>query len=110
MTAARAGQRPYRPNAIHAFYDWLDRLPIPDWLFFVLLLPAVGIAQHLVAWGRGLLSPGEFSYDLGTAAIYVTPGLLLGIYALKGAPKALEEYRPLWMSPRKSMQTLNTGS
>ncbi len=42
-----------------------------------------------------MLSPGEFSYDLGTAALYVTPPLLLGIHLLKGAPKALEEYRPL---------------
>ena len=95
MTAARAGHRPYRPNFIHAFYSWLDRLPIADWLFIVLLFPAVGIAQHLVAWSRGMLSPGEFSYDLGTAALYLTPGLLLGIYLLKGAPKALEDYRPL---------------
>jgi len=60
-----------------------------------LLFPAVGIAQHLVAWSRGMLSPGEFSYDLGTAALYLTPVLLIGIYLLKGAPKALEEYHPL---------------
>lgn len=95
MTAVRAGHGPYRPNFIHAFYNWLDRLPIADWLFIVLLFPAVGIAQHLVAWSRGMLSPGQFSYDLGTAALYLTPGLLLGIYILKAAPKALEEYRPL---------------
>ena len=95
MTSARASQRPYRPSFIHAFYNWLDRLPIADWLFIVLLFPAVGIAQHLVAWSRGMLSPGGFSYDLGTAALYLAPGLLLGIYVLKGAPKALKEYRPL---------------
>jgi hypothetical protein len=95
LTAARVSQRPYRPNFIHAFYGWLDRLPIPDWLFIVLLFPTVGIAQHLVGWGRGLLSPGGFSYDLATAAIYLTPTLLLGVYILKGASKALDEYRPL---------------
>jgi hypothetical protein len=42
-----------------------------------------------------MLSPGEFNFDLGTAALYLTPGLLLGIYVLKGAPRALEEYRPV---------------
>jgi hypothetical protein len=95
VTAAGAGHRPYRPNLIHTFYNWLDRLPIADWLFIVLLFPAVGIAQHLVAWSRGMLSPGEFNYDLGTAGLYLIPALLLGIYVLKGAPKALQEYRPL---------------
>jgi hypothetical protein len=95
VSAAKGNQKPYRPFFIHAFYNWLDRLPIPDWFFLVLLFPAVGIAQHLVAWSRGMLSPGEFSYDLGTAAIYLTPTLLLGVYVLKGAPRALDEYRPL---------------
>jgi len=95
VTAATVSQRPYRASFIHAFYNWLDRLPIPDWLFIVLLVPAVGIAQHLVAWNRGMLSPGEINYDLGTAGIYLTPAFLLGIYVLKGAPKALDEYRPL---------------
>ncbi len=75
MTADRAGQRPYRPSFIHAFYNLLDRLPTADWLLIVLLFPAVGIAQHLVAWNRAMLSPGEFSYDLGIAAIYLTPAL-----------------------------------
>lgn len=42
-----------------------------------------------------MLSSGEFNYDLGTAGIYLVPALLIGIYVLKGAPKVLEEYRPL---------------
>lgn len=96
MADTKATQRLYRPSFIHAFYRWLDRLPIPDWLFVILLFPAVGIAQHLVAWSRGMLSPGGFNYDLATAGgIYLIPPLLLGIYVLKAAPKALEEYRPL---------------
>ena len=59
MTSAWTNQRPYRPSFVHAFYNWLDRLPIADWLFIVLLFPAVGIAQHLVAWSRGMLSRGN---------------------------------------------------
>ena len=110
VTAATAGHRMYRPNFIHAFYNWLDRLPIADWLSIVLLFPAVGIVQHLVAWSRGMLSPGEFSYDLGTAALYLTPPLLLGIYMLKGAPKALEEYRPLLGATDEEYDTSSIGS
>ncbi len=88
------GQRPYPPNFIHAFYAWLDRLPIPSWLSIVLLVPMVGIAQHLVAWRNGALAPGQFNLDLGTAGIYLGSSIY-GLYMLKGAPKALDEYRPL---------------
>ncbi|MGH2620263.1 MAG: hypothetical protein ACRDHG_06785, partial [Anaerolineales bacterium] len=52
------------------------------------------IAQHLVAWRNGALAPGQFNFDLGTAGIYLE-SFLVGIYVLKGAPKALDEYRPL---------------
>ena len=94
MTTDTVGRRPYSPSFIHAFYSWLDRLPIPAWLLLVLLIPMVGIAQHLVAWRKGALAPGQFNFDLGTAGFWL--GIfLVGIYVLKGAPKALDEYRPL---------------
>ena len=95
MTTDTVVERPYRPNFIHAFYAWLDRLPIPAWLFFVLLIPVVGIAQHLVAWSRGLLDPGQFSLDLGTAGMYLITAFLVFIYIQSAAPKALDQFRPL---------------
>ena len=94
MTIDTVSRRPYAPSFIHAFYAWLDRLPIPAWLFIALLVPLIGIAQHLVAWRKGALPPGQFNFDLGTAGYWL--GIfLIGMYVLKGAPKALDEYRPL---------------
>jgi hypothetical protein len=94
VTTDTVGRRPYSPSFIHAFYAWLDRWPIPAWLSLGLLIPLVGIAQHLVAWRKGALAPGQFNFDLGTAGYWL--GIfLIGIYVLKGAPKALDEYRPL---------------
>ncbi len=87
--------RPYRPNFMHALFDWVDRLPIPAWLTFVLLVPLVGLAQHLVAWGRGLLAVGKFNYDLGSAGTYLTTTFLVFLYVLKAAPQALDRFRPL---------------
>ena len=94
MTTDPVRRRPYPPCFIHVFYAWLDRLPIPAWLFLALLVPLIGIAQHLVAWRKGALAPGQFNFDLGTAGYWL--GIfLIGIYVLKGAPSALDEYRPL---------------
>jgi hypothetical protein len=72
----------------------LDRLPIPAWLFFVVLFPLVGLAQHLAAWRKGALAPGQFNFDLGTAGYWVVGILLIGIYVTKGASQAFDEYRP----------------
>jgi hypothetical protein len=86
---------PYRPNFIHSFYDWLDRLPIPGWLFLVLLIPIIGLAQHAVGWTRGLLTPGQFNWALGYAGSNLTGILLPFTYVIKGAPRALDQFRPL---------------
>lgn len=61
----------------------------------MLLFPLVGLAQHLVAWRKGALAPGQFNFDLGTAGYWLVGILLIGIYVLKGAAQALDEYRPL---------------
>ncbi len=94
LTANPASRRPYAPHFIHAFYNWLGRLPLPDWLVIVLLILTVGFIQDLVAWRKGLLSQGQFDFDLGTAGFYL--GIyLIGIYVLKVAPRTLDGYRPL---------------
>ena len=87
-------RRTYSPSPIHAFYAWLDRLPLPAWLLFLLLLPGIGLAQHIVAWRKGALGPGQFSFDLGTAGYWLVGILLIGLYVLKAPPRALDEYRP----------------
>jgi len=73
----------------------VDRLPIPNWLLFLLLFLFIGLIQHVVAWSKGMLATGEFNFDLATAGYWLVGGLFLGIYVLKGAAKALDEFRPL---------------
>jgi hypothetical protein len=95
VTTETLRKKPYRPHFIHAFDDWVDRLPIPDWLFFLLLVPIIAIAQHLVAWSRGILAPGQFNYDLAYAGSYLTTTFLVFAYIRRAAPKALDQFRPL---------------
>lgn len=58
MTTDILGRRPYPPSFIHSSYAWVDHLLIPAWLLFILLLPIVGITQHVVAWRKGALTRG----------------------------------------------------
>ena len=80
VTTDTLSRRPYPPSLVHAFHAWLDRLPIPAWLLFALLVPIVGIAPHPVAWRKGALAPGQFNFDLGTA------GFWLGIFGFAVIP------------------------
>lgn len=95
MTKSTAIKLPYKPFFIHALDDLLEKMPIPAWALFTLVFLVVGIAQHLVAWAKGALAPGQLNLHLGTAGYWLVITFLVFHYALQGAEQALEQYRPL---------------
>ncbi len=101
MNLPQLENRPYKPNFVHSFFDWLDRLPLPAWVSMLILFPVVGLVQHLVAYGRGFLSPGEFNFDLATAGYWLLQGPLFFIWAMKGGRQAWIDIQPL-VSPDES--------
>ena len=101
MNLPQLENKPYKPNFLHVFFDWLDRLPLPAWVSLLLLFPVVGLAQHLVAYGRGYLNPGEFNFDLGTAGYWLLSGPLLFIWAMKGGRQAWIDIQPLVSSDKE---------
>lgn len=96
MTTTNSKIKPYRPNFIHAFFNWLERLPLPSWLSILLLFPLVGIVQHLVAYQRGFLPVGEINFDLATAGYWMVGPLLIYLWSVKGSKKAWEDIQPLF--------------
>jgi hypothetical protein len=106
MRTVTLEDKPYQPNFIHALFNWLDRLPMPPWLFILLLFPFVGIVQHLVAYGKGLLAWGEVNFDLATAGYWLISGPLLGLYMLKGSVQAWDDFRPLLKVSEQEYATL----
>ena len=95
MNLPQLENKPYKPNFVHVFFDWLDRLPLPAWVSVLILFPVVGLAQHLVAYSRGFLSPGEFNFDLATAGYWLLEGPLFFIWAMKGSRQAWIDIQPL---------------
>jgi len=95
MNLTQLENKPYKPNFVHLFFSWLDRLPLPAWVSVLILFPVVGLVQHLVAYGRGFLSPGEFNFDLATAGYWLLEGPLFFIWAMKGSRQAWIDIQPL---------------
>jgi hypothetical protein len=51
---------PYAPSWIDRIFDWVDRLPIPWWLFYVLLALPINGAVAIVLWQTGIYAAVGF--------------------------------------------------
>jgi hypothetical protein len=64
MAKGKSTVHPYSPSWIDRFFDWVERLPIPKYLFFLLLYVIAVVGHHAILWSQGLLPTGEFSQSL----------------------------------------------
>jgi hypothetical protein len=87
---------PYKPNWIHRFFAWVNRLPFPPWLFYLSILFTGGVIQHLYAWMKGILEVGHFNLFLALSGIWLVEQLYyFGHLNPQIARQALDEIRPL---------------
>ena len=87
---------PFKASWIHRFSAWVDRLPIPAWFFYLLVLFTGGAIQHLCAWRNGSLGVGQFSSLLALTWIWLVEQLYYyGHLNPRFARQALDEIRPL---------------
>ena len=94
---------PYPPSFVDRFTDWVDRLPIPWWLFYVLLALAYCGAIALVLRQTGVYAAVGFhpmQIWLPTLAVY----LLALTHALDhAAASAMQRFRPAFPRRRPSL-------
>lgn len=86
---------PYKPSWIHRFFGWVDRLPIPNWIFYLFVLFVGGMIQHLFAWGKGLLETGQLNGYLALTWSWLVAQLYYGHINTEIAHRSLDEFRPL---------------
>jgi len=87
---------PYKPNWIIRFFAWVNRLPFPAWLFYLLILLIGCAIQHLYAWWKGFLEIGLFNVFLALSGIWLVEQLYyFGHLNPQIARQALDEIRPL---------------
>jgi hypothetical protein len=86
--------QPYPSSWADRFIDWVERLPVPSWLFYLVLWFALFLMANAVKWLDG-------SEPLGTIKPFYTVGASDGVYFLalmhylKGAAgAAVRAFRP----------------
>ena len=85
---------PFPPSFVDRFTDWVDRLPIPWWFFYVLLAFVLSGVVGLALWRSGVYAAVGFhpmQVWLPTLAAYLL-GLLHGLDRV--AASAMQRFRP----------------
>lgn len=86
---------PNPPSWIDHLIAWVDRLPGPAWLFYILSVLAVGFLLNAGFWIDGGLPAGTFDPLFTNFAIFVVYWLGLYQYLTEVGSRSLRSFRPL---------------
>ncbi|MFN2137925.1 MAG: hypothetical protein ACK2UK_18365 [Candidatus Promineifilaceae bacterium] len=86
---------PYPPGVVDQFLAWVDRLPFPAWLCYLLLLAALIIFFNGLAWIDGSLRFPTFDLYRSSVPVYPVASLALIHYLNGVALRALADFRPV---------------
>lgn len=86
---------PYPPSWVDRLIGWIDRLPLPAWLFYVLCTPALAVLITVVLWIDGSVPVGEYGSIQGIFPPFVFYLLALYHYLTRVGSRALAAFRPL---------------
>ena len=89
----RDAELPYAPSWVDRLIAWIERLPMPAWLFYLLVLFATLLIEHIVQWMDGSLPTGSISPALAAEAPYLVFALAAYQYLNTIARRALREFR-----------------
>ncbi len=90
-----AEARPYKPSWIDRLLNWIDSLPFPPLVFFVLLCVLYVLVMHLSLWLEGYLPWGAFHPTFIFDSIWIPYGLGYIYFMDRAAVRSIHQFRPL---------------
>jgi hypothetical protein len=85
---------PYAPSWVDRLLHWIDRLPLPAWLFYLIVFLIALFIEHMIQWAEGSLRAGVISLALVTEAPFLIFAPAAQQYLNETARQALREFRP----------------
>ena len=94
-SSAHSTEVPYPPSWIDRLIQWIDRLPIPAWLFYVLCVLMYILVISITLWIDGSVPFGRIGSIPGIFAPVVFAFLALYHYLIRIGSCSLLAFRPL---------------
>jgi hypothetical protein len=88
------GVPPYPASWVDQLFAWIERLPFPSWLFYLVIVLTIALLGHIVRWLDGSLSPGSFQIARLAEALVPVWFLALIQYLNSASRRALATFRP----------------
>jgi hypothetical protein len=99
-------KRPYSPSWVDRLIDWIEELPIPSWLFFILLYLFAAIGLHIAIWLNQSRPWGEISIAQIYGAVWL-PAVLIIIHNTDLlAKQAIRRFAPLIKDHRAELDEI----
>lgn len=86
--------RPYTPSFVDRITDWVRRLPVPSWLFYVALGLALLLLDASIRWMDGSYTFGTVTWQMILSAGTFPYALGMLHYLDNSAEEALADFRP----------------
>jgi hypothetical protein len=93
--SSKTRDQPYAPSWLDRFTDWIDRLPGPSIIAYLILFLLFGIQSQVAAWIFGTYPRGEFDINLFLYPLFTFEILFFFKFLDKDAENALDEFRPV---------------
>jgi hypothetical protein len=85
---------PYPASVVDRFLAWVDRLPVPAWFFYLVLLAVLIIIFNGLAWIDGSLRFPTLEVYRSSVPVYPVASLALVHYLNRVARRELAAFRP----------------
>ena len=94
MAKGKSPGFPYRLSWMDRFFDWVERLPIPYFVFYILSYLALVLLQHILLWLDGTLPVGETAPIIFAQNVWFIFIAAVWHFLRKTASYALDRFRP----------------
>jgi len=85
---------PYPPSWVDRFTDWVDRLPIPWWSFYLIAALLLEVIQVTILWREGIFD----TYGVQFLQFFFPVNYVLAVFLMhafdRRAMTAIERFRP----------------
>ena len=103
--AAEGVPLPYAPSWVDRLTDWVDLLPVPGWVFYVLVTAVLILAEAAVKWSDGSYPVGTFNSLHVMAAGGAVYCVAVIDYLDRVAGRAIAGFRPVLLGDEAEYQT-----